>query len=182
MCVHWVNKQWPVIEKKIAAITAYSRPHADVVENDFSIGWYWGNCLQHNLMWIKHYVEVLLFKRKKRRHKYAIAFHSTFVPGSVTTNWTNTCLQEFEGTSGDVQISLRPVLLLERARSWETSSGTGERYRNSRQASPSRPRAALSSRFTTTSPVSGKGSRENSTQQEDPIIVKSENLDDTFFI
>lgn len=120
----------------------------------------------------EHYVKVLLFKREKKTpspvqfsHKYATTFHSTLVPGSVTISWTNTCLQESEGTSGEVHISLRPVLLLERARSWETSSGTGERYRNSRQASPSRPRAALSNRFTTASPGSGKGSRENSTQQ-----------------
>lgn len=88
--------------------------------------------------------------------KYISAVYFTFVPGSVRFSWTNTCLQEPPGSTGEVQITRRPVLLFNRARSCGAPAGSGGRYQNSRHASPSSPRGALSNVFTATSPVSEK--------------------------
>lgn len=84
-------------------------------------------------------------------YKYISVFYFTFIPGSVMFSWTNTCLQEPPGSAGEVQISCRPVLLFNRARSCGAPAGSGARYQNSRHASPSSPRGALSNVFTATS-------------------------------
>lgn len=89
-------------------------------------------------------------------YKYISVFYFTFVPGSVMFSWTNTCLQVPPGSAGDVQISRRPVLLFKRARSCGAPAGSGARYQNSRHASLSSPRGALSNVFTATSSVSEK--------------------------